>query len=241
VSSEPGAAVPSQISDGFLTRIYGVVRRPRATFTAMLAAPTWVGLLAALTVATAASRIALFETEIGRRALVDDWERTAIAFGQEVDDARYEELKALSAHGFAYGLSTAVMSGPLLVFAVTGLVVLVFGRSQFRQVCAVATLASVPLALRQIVGAVTSYASESTANAMSIGTWFSGLDEVSPLARFVGALDLFVIWWLVVLAIGVGVLYQRNARRLALTFLGAYAGLALVLAGTIAALGGTTS
>jgi Yip1 domain len=245
VSSESGAAVPSHRPDGFLTRIYGVLRRPRATFTAVLAAPAWVGLLAGLTVITAASRIALFETEIGRTALVDEWERTAIAFGQQVDDVRYEELKAWSAHSFAYGLSTALLSGPVLVLVVAGLVFMVFGRTHedrvsFGQVCAVATVASVPLALRQIVGAATSYASESTANTMSIGTWFAGLDEASPLARFVGALDLFVIWWVVVLAIGVGVLYRRNARRLALAFLGAYAGLALLLAVTMVVLGPST-
>jgi hypothetical protein len=241
VSSESGAAVPSHRPDA-LTRIYGVLRYPRATFTAGLAAPAWVGLLTVLTVITATTRIALFETEIGRTALVDEWERTAIAFGQEVDDSRYEELKALSAHGFAYGLSTAVLSGPVLVLAVAAGVFVMFGRAHrerasFAQVCAIATLASVPLALRQVVGAITSYASESTANAMSIGTWFSALDEASPLARFVGALDLFVIWWVVVLAIGVGVLYRRNARPLALTFLGAYAGLALLLAATMAVLG----
>ena len=244
MSSEPGAAVPSHRPDGFLTRVYGVLRRPRATFTSVSGAPAWVGLLIALTVITAAGRIALFETEIGRQALVDEWERTAIAFGQDVDDARYEELKAWSGHGFAYGLTTALMTGPVLVLAVAAAVSLLFGRGHagqvsFAQVCAIATVASVPLALRQIVGVITSYVSESTANAMSVGTWFSGLDEVSPVARFVGALDVFVIWWVVLLAIGVGVLYRRNSGRLALTFLGAYAGLALLLAVTMAALGPT--
>jgi hypothetical protein len=136
------------------------------------------------------------------------------------------------------------MTGPVLVLAVAAAVSLLFGRGHagqvsFGQVCAIVTVASVPLALRQIVGVITSYVSESTANTMSIGTWFSGLDEVSPVARFVGALDVFVIWWVVLLAIGVGVLYRRNSRRLALTFLGAYAGLALLLAVTMAALGPT--
>jgi hypothetical protein len=242
VSSEPGAAVPSHRPDGFVTRVVGVLRHPRATFVTVLAAPAWIGLLVGLTAITAAGRIALFETEVGRQALVDEWERTAIAFGQEVDDARYEALEAWSAHGVAYGLTTTLMSGPVLVLVVAVAVYLVFGRRHaghvsFAQVCAMVTVASVPLALRQVVGAITSYASESTANAMSLGTWFSGLDEASPAARFVGALDLFVIWWVVLLAIGTAVLYQRNSRRLALTFLGAYAGLALLLAATMAALG----
>ena len=55
-------------------------------------------------------------------------------------------------------------------------------------------------------------------------------DEASPLARFFGAVDVFVLWWAVVLAIGVAVLYRRRARVIAVTFVGIYAALALVLA-----------
>jgi hypothetical protein len=241
VSSEPGAAVPPTRPDGFLARIYGVVRHPRATFTQVAAAPGWIGLLAALTLATAGSRVAVLETQVGQQALVDEWERTAFAFGQDVDDVRYAELQALSSHAWAYGLGLAILNGPVLALVVAGGIYVMFGRSHvkqasFNQVCTVVVLATVPLVLRQIIAAAATYVTESTASATSIGSWWSTLDEASGVARFVGALDLFVIWWVVVLAIGVGVLYQRSARRLAFTFLAAYAGLALVLAGTMVAL-----
>jgi hypothetical protein len=52
-------------------------------------------------------------------------------------------------------------------------------------------------------------------------------------------LDLFVIWWCVVLAIGIGVAYGRPARRLAPTFVGAYVAMAAVLAVAMALAGGT--
>ena len=42
------------------------------------------------------------------------------------------------------------------------------------------------------------------------------LDEASPVARFLGVVDLFVVWWIVVLAIGMSVLYRRPTRSLAL-------------------------
>ena len=185
--------------------------------------------------------MAVFETEVGQQALVDEWDRTAAAFGQEVDDTRYAELRALSAHGVAYGLGMALLSGPALALAVSGAIYAVFGglQASFAQVWAVVVYASVPLALRQIVASVTTYVSETTTSATSIGTWWPTLNEASAAGRFLGQLDLFVIWWVVLLAIGVSVLYHRNPRRLALTFLGAYAGLALLLAVTMAALGGT--
>ena len=65
------------------------------------------------------------------------------------------------------------------------------------------------------------------------------LDEASPLARFLGIVDLFVIWWIVVLAIGVSILYQRSTRSVALVFTGAYVVLALLAALAMAISGGT--
>jgi hypothetical protein len=56
------------------------------------------------------------------------------------------------------------------------------------------------------------------------------LDEASPVARFFGVVDLFVVWWVIVLAIGVSLLYARPLRRTALAFVGAYVGVAALLA-----------
>lgn len=248
MTSVSGAAVSPNRTNTVLSRVLGVIGRPRATMTAVAASPRWIAILAILTIATAGSRVAVFETRVGRLALVDEWERTAVAFGQEVDDVRYAQLRELSTHAVAYGVGAAVVNGPALVFVVAAAAFLLFGlsgapnqtRPSFTQVCAIVAYASVPLALRQIVASVSTYVSESTASATSIGTWWATLNEASAAARFAGALDVFVIWWVVLLAIGLGVLYQRSAGRLALTLLGAYAGLALALAGTMAALGGTT-
>ena len=70
--------------------------------------------------------------------------------------------------------------------------------------------------------------------------FFSTLDEGSPLARFFGSVDLFVIWWVVLIAIGMSVLYRRPARRLALAFMGTYVVLAGVLTIAMVLTGGTT-
>jgi hypothetical protein len=48
-----------------------------------------------------------------------------------------------------------------------------------------------------------------------------------------------VVWWVILLAMGVGILYQRQGRTLAAALLGVYAGVALLLAVTMTALGGT--
>ena len=241
--SVPEAEVsPSTL--GFLPRLIGVIRCPRTTFRAVASSPRWVGLVVVLAVVTAASQALLFQTEVGQVALVDQWERTALAFGQPVDDARYAEFQALSGIGPLYGVATALVAGPVLTLVLAAAIALMFrprgGRVvSFSQVLAVVAHASVILAIRFLVSAPVSYAREAAGGATSLGMWFPALDASSFAGRFVGALDVFVLWWVVLLAVGIGVLYGRQSRSLAATFLGVYAGVALLLAVTMTALGGT--
>jgi hypothetical protein len=211
----------------------------------VVSSPQWVGLVIVLVVVTAAAQALLFRTDVGQLALVDQWERTALAFGRTVDDARYGELQELSRSGPLYGVALAVATGPLLTLLIAGVVFLAFrpgGGStvSFTQVLAVVAHASVILAIRQLVSVPVSFAREATGAATSLGLWLPALDTASFAGRVVSALDVFVMWWIVLLAIGIGVLYRRRARPLAATFLGVYAGLALLLAVTMTALGGTT-
>jgi Yip1 domain len=243
LGAAPEAAVSPSSTHGFLPRLIGVVRCPRTTFRVVVSRPRWVGLVAALVVVTASSQAVLFGTEVGQVALVDQWERTAVAFGQDVDDARYEQFQAFSRNAPLYGVAVALASGPVLTLAVAGLIFAMFrARSDravsFSQVLAVIAHASVILAIRQVVAAPISFAREATGGATSLGLWFPALDAASPIGRFVGVLDVFVIWWVVLVAIGVAVLYGRRARTLAAGFLGVYAGVALLLAVTMTALGG---
>jgi Yip1 domain len=236
----PGAGA-SPIDQSFAQGIFGVVRRPRATFQRVVSHPQqWGWVLVVTTLVSAASGAALMASPVGQQALVDQWERTAASFGRQVDNAAYARMEELSQHGVGYAVITAVVSGPVLTLAVAGALFVAFSReARFRQVLAVATYAGVILALRQIIAAPIGYLQESTSNATSLGSLFSTLDEASPIARFLGALDLFVLWWAVVLAIGVSVLYHRRARSVAVTFVGLYAALALLLAIAMAVAGGS--
>ncbi len=224
-------------------RIWGVIRRPRATMTAVLRDPRWTGVLLVATVMPAAAGAALFSTHVGQQALVDQWERTALAFGQPVDDAGYAGLQALSVRGPLYAVGTALLGGPVLTLVVAGALFGMFrGRRPdvaFRSVLAVVAHAGVILALRQVAAAPLDYVRETTASATSLGVWFPMFDEAAPVARFLGVLDLFAIWWCVVLAIGVGVAYGQPVRRLAPTLVGTYVVLAAIMAVVMAVAGGT--
>ena len=230
-------------------RVYGVIRRPRVTFSTMVQRPSWVPVLTATTAVTFLCGIAFLRTDVGQQALVDQWERTSTAFGQTVDDEAYAQMELTARSGgfeVAYAAATALASGPALVFVVSALLFVLLKRRDrpgsqpsFVQVLAVASYASVVLALRQIVATPIDYLREAIASPTTLVQFFSMLDEASPLARFLGIMDLFVLWWIVVLAIGVSVLYQRSTRSLALVFTGAYVVLALLAALAMAVSGGT--
>jgi len=227
-----------------LKRLAGVLRRPRATLTDVAIAPRWVGVLVAVTLAAAAANAIFMNTEVGRQALVDQWERTALAFGQVVDDASYAQFQELSNRGPLYGVLSALLNVPAAIGAAAVLIYVTFGRGgvrvPFGTVLAVAAHTGVILALRTLVSAPIAYARETTASATSLGVWFPAFDEASPLAQLLGLVDLFAIWWAVVLAIGISVLYQRRASRVAVALVGVYLAGALVLALAMAAVGGTS-
>ena len=238
--------------DSLPARLAGVIRHPRRTFEALVSGRNpWrdcgsVFLLTTLTVATAGA--AVFGTEIGRLALLDEWERSAAAFGRPVDDAQYARLQELSAYGVAYGIGRAVVTGPVALTAVALLIYAMVRRpraervagqrQELARVFAVVAYSGVLLALRQLFAAPAVLIRETTASATAIGVWFPLFDEASPVARLLAMLDLFVLWWLVVLGVGVSVLYGLRARRTAAAFVGAYLVFALVMAVAMAILGG---
>jgi hypothetical protein len=194
---------------------------------------------------TAAAGALVSATEVGQLALVDQWERTALAFGQPVDDARYADLLAWSRLGPAVAAANAVIVGPGLAVVVS---VLLFAWLRQRaarragatapvsysQVLAIVVHAGVVLAVGRLVAAPLVYARETTASATTVGAWFPSLDEASAMARVLGALDLFTVWWAIVLGIGVAVLSGQRARTCAAWILAAYMGIAVIAAAVMA-------
>jgi hypothetical protein len=241
--AEAEASVSSTDNLSTLARMAGIVRRPRPTFEAIVRTPRWMPVLPILFLVSFGASAAFLATGTGRLALVDQWERVAIAFGQDVDEERYAAFHAQSRDPLPYAAWTSaarvtgatVVLGSVLFAVFTGLR---RGTARYTQVLAVATYAAVILALRDLVAVPARFVRESTASPVTLATLFTMLDEASLPARFFGLIDLFVVWWLVVLAVGMSALYRRRVAGMAGVLLGTYLAVALVLAGVMAALGG---
>jgi hypothetical protein len=229
-------------------RILGVIRAPWRTMTAVINDPRWGAVLLLTLCLTAGARIGLMTTDIGQQALTDQWEARIEAFGRTVDDATYARLEQLGQHGWQLAAGTSLASGLLLPFVLAAVLHGVFGRGRvnqlvaqplsYQQSLAVVVHANVILALRDVVAAPVSYLRESLGSPLALGTLFRMLDEGSAAARLFAMVDFFILWWVVVLAIGTAALYRRSTRTLALTYMGVYGAFAVVMAGIMVFSGG---
>ena len=230
--------------DSLPARVVGVLRSPRAVFRAVIARPRWADVMALTFAVLLACGVGLMLTSVGRQALADRLERTALAFGRKVDDAQYRRFQDVSKNGVRYAVLQAVAAGPILAAGAAAVIFVVFtmvgsGAARYQQVLAVTVHAGVILALRQVVATPINYTRETLASPATLTMFAPMLDEASPAARFFGAIDLFIVWWLVALALGVALLYDRNARATATAFVGAYLGFAALLAIAMVVSGGT--
>jgi hypothetical protein len=64
----------------------------------------------------------------------------------------------------------------------------------------------------------------------NLGAALPMLPERSFVASLLGAVDVFMIWYIVVLSIGLGVLYKRRTQPIAISLLTVYGLIAIVVA-----------
>ena len=98
--------------------------------------------------------------------------------------------------------------------------------------------ASAVFAVRALVATPIDYARESLGGATSLSMIMPSFGESTFPARLLGAVDIFVLWWVVLLAMGLGMLYRTRTLPIARWLFGAYAAGALALAATQALRGG---
>jgi len=228
---------------GLAARFLGIITAPRDTFTSVAAHPRWFGIFALTTVIVAICSAAPMFTDAGREAALDRQVSQMQSFGMQVNDQMYERMQQ--------GMKTApyTTAGAILVFApimavvFTGILFALFngvlgGEASFKQLFAVWAHASVISALGQLFTAPINLARGAIGSATSMAVLLPMIEEGSFFGRLLGMIDLFVIWWLLVLAIGLGVLYRRRTQPIAYGLFGVYALIAVVAAAIMSRLGG---
>jgi hypothetical protein len=102
--------------------------------------------------------------------------------------------------------------------------------AKFKQVYAVVVHSGVIVALQQVFVLPLAYARETLSSPTNLAVFLPFLDENTFVARLLGSIDLFLIWWIVNLAIGFGVLYRKRTGPIAVTLLVVYVAIGLTIA-----------
>jgi hypothetical protein len=227
-----------------ISRFIGVITAPRATFESVVAHPKWLGMLVLTTVIAAAGSALPLTTEGGREALLEQQISAIEGFGLQVNDEMYQQMRnriALAPYTTAGGI--LVMS-PIIAAVLAGILFAIFnammgGTARFKQVYAVVVHAGVIQALGQLFTGPFNYFRESMTSATNLSVLLPMLPEGSFAARLASMVDLFLIWWVLALAIGLAVLYRRRTQPIAMSLFGVYALIAVGVATIRSVLGGT--
>jgi Yip1 domain len=235
------AAPPVPVKDP-VARFFGILLSPTETFRAVVARPTWL-VVALIVIAIAGGSQMWFQsTDIGRKATLDESVRKTEAFGFKVNDQMYESMRKSIMEPPAWRVALSAVMIVVMSVAMwavlAGILFLAFsaigGQAAFKQVFAVVVHSSVVSAVGTLVMTPVNYYRESLSSATNLGVFLPFLPEGNFIARFAGMVDVFVVWWVMVLAIGLAVCYRKKTRNVAAGLFAVYGVIAIAVAAFMA-------
>jgi Yip1 domain len=244
MSDTATALQPLAADRSLAARLVGVVFSPGDTFRGIAAHPRWLGAMAVIVAIVAGANFALLSTEVGQQALLDQQIRSAESWGRTLTDEQQDRMERMLPMMRYITLASTVVMVPVITFALAGVLYAVFnaglgGDARYRQVLAVLTHAGAISAVGAFFITPLNYARESLSSATNLGVFLPFLDEGSLPARFLGMIDLFLIWWVIVIGIGLSMLYRRRTGPVVVSLLATYLVIAAVIAVVMRAFAGS--
>jgi Yip1 domain len=237
------ASVPDSVqnkpSPGLVGRLVGVLLSPRETFAVVVANPRWLGVMLVTLAMSSAAYYVILSSRAMQDAIVDQQITAMEARGTTVSDEQVVNMERFIGYlpvGYAVGI---FILGPLFGAALAGIVTGIFstlmgGNGTFKQVFAVMNHAGfIPAISALFIAGMLAAGAQPVGvrpPGANLGVFLPMLEETSFLAVMLRTIDMFLLWWMVALAIGLGVLYKRRTGPIATTFIGLYVVVALLIA-----------
>jgi Yip1-like protein len=243
VTQITAAAAPERQQGKSLgARILGIVFSPGETHADIAARPRALGALVFVILMIGVTSFAFLSTEVGQNAMINQQVRFMESFGRQIPDQVYAQMEASAGRARYFGALGVLVTVPVMTALIAGLILAIFnavmgGDASFKQAFAIVAHSQIISALGQVFVTPLNYRNESMSSAANLAVFLPMLDETGFMARFLGMIDLFRVWWVVSLAIGIAVLYKRKTAPIAWALLGTYVVIALAIAGVMAALG----
>jgi hypothetical protein len=232
-------SVQNKPAPGLVGRLVGVLLSPKETFAAIAAKPRWLGVMIITMAMSSAAYYVILSSQDMQDAIVDQQVRAMESGGNVASDEQVANVERFIGYlpvGYAVGI---FVLGPLFGAAIAGIVTGIFttlmgGNGTFKQVFAVMSHAGFIPAISALFIAGMLAAGVKPVGVRppgaNLGVFLPMLEETSFLAVMLRSIDMFLLWWMVVLAIGLGVLYKRRTGPIATTFIGLYVVIALLIA-----------
>jgi hypothetical protein len=236
MTSTAPAAGSTPASQNLIARYIGMIVSPKDTVLGVVARPRWLGMMV-LTAAIVAFFTALpLTTPAGQQAALDQQVQQMQSFGFTVSDEMYAQMeKGAARMPYTTGIGILVMT-PIIAVIIAGVFFAIFnaalgGEASFKQVLAVLVHAGAVSSLSSVLSGTVNYLRGTAVSSVAnLGALLPMLPEKSFAANLLGAVDIFLIWYIVVLAIGLAVLYKRRTQPIAISLLSVYAVIAIVIA-----------
>lgn len=216
---------------------------PKATYGSVVSWPRWLGMVLLSSFVAVGAQFAFTSTEVGKQAAIDqqiEWTERFTKVTPQVEAGIRQGVESTGRRAISFVVGpifglviTAIIAGILFGgFAVTG------GTASFKQVMAIVAHGGAITALQQVFSLPVWFMKGTMSGVTNLGVFWPG-DEGSFVARFLGAIDLFWLWFIFVLAVGLGVLYRRRTQSIFMSLLAAYLVIAGVIATAMTAFGGS--
>jgi len=237
------AAPAAPTGSNLFVRLPGVIFSPRATYAGVASRPRALGALAVILLISISGTFAFLSTEVGQQAMLDQQIRAMESFGVKMNDAAFERMEQSAGRAKYFGAVGQLITLPLMVLVIAGIAFAVFnaamgGDATFKQVFAIVSHSGIVIVLSQLLGLPLAYVRGNMSGATNLAVFAPFLDENSFPARVLGSVDLFILWWAVSLAIGLGVLYKKRTGPIATTLIVVYVAIGVIIAAIKSAISG---
>ena len=224
-----------------LARFFGIITSPQATYRSVVAHPKWFGMMALIALSMALLLGGFLYTNTGQNAWLDA--ATTSSFRGPSTPEQLAAMEKIAPYAWMFGVGQMLFMLPLIFVITGGILFAIFnaalgGTSTFKQLFAVVVHSSAVSLLGQCFTMPINYLSGTMSSSTNLAVLLPMIDDASFLGRLLGMVDLFIIWWLIVLAIGLGVLYRRRTQPIAVSLMAVYAVIAVVVAIVRSRMGG---
>ena len=227
--------VDGQSLPGLLQRTLGVIWSPRPTFEAVMATPKWLGMLALTIAVPALITGAFMSTDVGQQALVAQQQAAMAEFGITLSDEQFAQISQTTNYSALLQAGALVVTIPIVTLVLSGLLFVVANaflaaRVKFVQVFAVVVHVGVIGIVQQLFQIPLNYARGALSSPSTLAAFVPMLEPATFTVRFLSAVDLFIVWQVVLLAIGLSVFATRRSGPIAVVCLLLYAAIATGIA-----------